>query len=80
MKYSMVASIYIEAKKSPRKMAIRLNYAGMRDINLLADLTNYVMLDLGLPMHAFDNNVVKVSQANREIADVINTLVNKREF
>ena len=27
-----------------------------------------------------DNNVVKVSQANKEIADVINTLVNKKEF
>lgn len=27
-----------------------------------------------------DNNLVKVSQANREVADVVNTLINKREF
>ena len=57
-RYSSVCVENIEAKKSPRTMAIRLNYTGMRDINLLADLTNSVMLDLGLPMHAFDNKVV----------------------
>lgn len=44
---------------SPQKMKIRLNYVGQRDINLLADLTNYIMLDLGQPMHAFDNDLVK---------------------
>ena len=27
-----------------------------------------------------DNNCVKVSQANREVAEIINTLINKREF
>ena len=58
-RYSSVCVSGINEKKSPREMAIRLNYAGMRDINLLADLTNYVMLDLGLPMHAFDNSIVK---------------------
>ncbi len=58
-RYSSVCVENVNEKKSPREMAIRLNYAGMRDINLLADLTNYVMLDLGLPMHAFDNKIVK---------------------
>lgn len=57
-RYSAISVDNITIKKSPREMAIRLNYAGMRDINLLADLTNYVMLDLGLPMHAFDNKIV----------------------
>lgn len=57
-RYSAISVDNITVKKSPREMAIRLNYAGMRDINLLADLTNYVMLDLGLPMHAFDNKIV----------------------
>ena len=69
-RYSSICVKNIETKKSPRKMALRLNYAGMRDINLLADLTNYVMLDLGLPMHAFDNKIVKginVLSSNGEI-------------
>ena len=39
---------------SPVNMRIRLFYCGSRAINLLADLTNYVMLELGQPMHAFD--------------------------
>ena len=49
----------INAKQSSDIMKIRLNYCGMRDINLLADLTNYLMLELGQPMHAFDNDIVK---------------------
>ncbi len=44
----------IEAHVSPVNMRIRLFYCGSRAINLLADLTNYVMLELGQPMHAFD--------------------------
>lgn len=57
-RYSAISAENITIKKSPREMVVRLNYAGMRDINLLADLTNYVMLDVGLPMHAFDNKIV----------------------
>ena len=44
---------------SPLEMQIRLYYAGMRPINFLADITNYIMLELGQPMHSFDNNDVK---------------------
>lgn len=44
---------------SPYNMQIRLYYAGMRGINLLADLTNYLMLELGQPMHAFDGSKVE---------------------
>ena len=44
----------ITKKVSPVDMRIRLFYCGMRAINLLADLTNYLMLELGQPMHAFD--------------------------
>lgn len=44
---------------TPMWMQIFLYYAGMRSINLLVDLTNYIMLELGQPMHAFDSRVVQ---------------------
>lgn len=55
----------ITRKKSPVNMRIRLFYCGMRGINLLADLTNYLMLELGQPMHAFDYAKVDSIQVKR---------------
>ena len=50
----------IQNKKTPLWMETFLNYAGMRSLNnLIVDLTNYIMLELGTPMHAFDERVVK---------------------
>ncbi len=45
--------------ETPLEMQIFLYYVGMRSISLIVDTTNYLMLELGQPMHAFDARVVK---------------------
>ncbi len=55
-RYSSVRIENINENKSPMEMQIRLYYCGMRAINLLADITNYIMLELGQPMHAFNGD------------------------
>ncbi len=55
----------ITVHESPMAMKIRLYYCGSRAINLLADLTNYVMMELGQPMHAFDLKKVDKIEVQR---------------
>ena len=59
LRYSGIKFDNVSVNVSPMNMRIRLFYCGMRAINFLADMTNYLMLEMGQPMHAFDSRKVE---------------------
>lgn len=54
---AMVKDVVIE--ESPTYVKRRLKAAGLRPINNIVDITNYVLLEVGQPMHAFDLSTIK---------------------
>ena len=71
--YRYIARVVKNVKigESPEWMKRRLKACGVRSINNIVDITNYVMLELGQPMHAFDINSIEgkhitVRRANKQ--------------
>jgi phenylalanyl-tRNA synthetase beta chain len=52
----------IKIENSPRWLKKRLSSVGIRSINNIVDITNFVLIELGQPMHAFDLDTIEDSQ------------------
>ncbi|MBN1346361.1 MAG: phenylalanine--tRNA ligase subunit beta [Phycisphaerae bacterium] len=57
-RYSALTMTGMLVQPSPLWMQARLSHVGQRPIDLLVDLTNYIMFDVGQPTHAFDGERV----------------------
>jgi len=57
-RYAGVTISGIEVKESPKWLKERLAVIGVRSINNIVDITNYVLHDLGQPLHAFDADAI----------------------
>src|SRR6266446_1247945 len=49
----------VKVAPSPKWLVDRLESIGQRSVNNIADITNYVMFEMGQPTHAFDLNLLK---------------------
>ena len=77
MRYTGRVVKNVKIKESPAWLKRRLEACGVRSINNIVDITNYVMLEYGQPMHAFDLRTIESGEINVRTAkngEVMRTL------
>lgn len=57
-RYCMGAVTNVKIERSPLWMRARLNAVGIKPINTIVDITNYVLVEMGQPLHAFDQSLI----------------------
>ncbi|MGQ9643369.1 MAG: phenylalanine--tRNA ligase subunit beta, partial [Ignavibacterium sp.] len=59
LRYSAKVVLNVQIKESPEWLKIRLAKIGLRPINNVVDVTNFILHELGQPLHAFDLNLLE---------------------
>ena len=62
LRYCMGAVKNVKIERSPMWMRARLNAVGIKPINTIVDITNYVLVEMGQPLHAFDQSLIDGQQ------------------
>ncbi len=73
-RYSGVTILGVTVKESPEWLQNRLKAIGLRPINNIVDITNYVLHELGHPLHCFDLSEIKGNQV------IVKTVQDKTKF
>ena len=75
-RYACMVFDNVTREVSNYEMQVRLFYCGMRAISFLVDLTNYIMLDVGQPMHAFEREGIEKIVVRASTGEKFTTLDN----